>query len=217
MAPSSRSRTLSYAMPTETAPTISPSAATSGTLPRAERPRVPSSISMTSRPASASLGSVETGSPIRSALGCERRMPPRSMTTTYSAPVARRIRSAEDCTGLSAEGPERSRPAASDGSAAALCAMARARRMAWSSSCALSGARNSPVASMTTPPAMTSWVSRIWETARLGSPRRRALMEGNRMDSHGRPVPEEAESPLPGLPSHRRARFHCSLVVKWVS
>ncbi len=205
-------------MPTETAPTISPSAARSGTLPRAERPRVPSSISMTSRPARASLGSVETGSPIRSALGCERRMPSRSSTTTYSAPVARRIRSAEDCTGLSAEAPESRTPTASAGSAAALCAMARARRMAWSSSWALSGARNSPVASTATPAAMASWVSRIWETARLGSPRRRALMRGNRMGSNGRSAPAQAECLRPAcrVPHSRHARtvLHTSLRVK---
>ncbi|KIX78770.1 hypothetical protein SF23_04690, partial [Streptomyces sp. MBRL 10] len=101
-------------MPTDTAPTISPSAARSGTLPRAERPRVPSSISITSRPARASAGSVETGSPIRSGLGWARRMPSRSMTTTYSAPVARRIRSAAACTGLSGEGPVAMRSAASE-------------------------------------------------------------------------------------------------------
>lgn len=208
-------------MPTETAPTISPSAARRGTLPRADRPRVPSSISITSRPARASLGSVETGSPIRSALGCERRMPSRSSTTTYSAPVARRIRSAEACTGLSGEGPEASSPAASDGSAAALCAMARARRMAWSSSWELRGARNSPVARATTPAAMASWVSRIWETARLGSPRRRALMRGNRMGSNGRSAPAQAECFRPACrvrhSGHVRAVFQDSLRVKCVS
>jgi hypothetical protein len=51
----------------------------SGTFPRAARPSVPLSISMTFRPASASLGSVETTLPISSASVCDQRTPRRSM------------------------------------------------------------------------------------------------------------------------------------------
>ncbi|GHG16605.1 hypothetical protein GCM10018791_33900 [Streptomyces zaomyceticus] len=51
--------------------------------------------------------------------------------------------------------------------------MASARRMAWSSSWALSGARKSPVASPVTPVAMASCISRTCENTRWGHPNRR--------------------------------------------
>ncbi len=86
-------------MPTETAPTTVPSLSRSGTLPRAERPRVPLSISMTSLPARAWPGSVETMPPICFGSVCDQRTPRQSITTMYSAWVAFRIRSASCCTG----------------------------------------------------------------------------------------------------------------------
>ncbi len=149
-------------MPTETAPMTSPESFTSGTLPRAERPRVPLSISMTSRPRSASPGSVETTAPIRSAEGCDQRTPRPSMTTTYSAPVARLIRSAADCTGPRCDGSVLLRSSTMSGCAAVDWAMARARRIAWSSSWSLRGARNSPVTRIVTPVMMASCISRTW-------------------------------------------------------
>lgn len=190
MAASSRARTLSYSIPTETAPTIAPPESRSGTLPRAERPSVPLSISMTSSPASASLGSVETTLPICLPSVCDQRTPRRSMTTTYSAPVALRTRSASRCTGPSAAGRDATRSAASCGWAAVDSAMARARRIAWSSSWWLSGARNRPVASTVTPAAMASCISSTWEKTRCGQPNRRrpgaGVLGTALMPMHGR-------------------------------
>ncbi len=172
-------RTLSYSMPTETAPRRSarPRPRSSGTLPRADRPSVPLSISMTSRPARASLGSVETSLPICAGSGCDQRTPRVSMTTTYSAPVELRTRSASACTGPRTDGGPPVRSAASRGDAV-VPAMARARRMAWSSSCALSGARNRPVARTVTPVATANCISRTCENTRRGHPNRRRRVRG---------------------------------------
>lgn len=147
----SRARTLSYSMPTDTAPMMSPLASRSGTFPRAERPRVPLSICMISRPASGTLGSVETTLPIWRVSVCDQRTPSMFMITMYSAPLACRMRSATACTGPSTVGSEVFMSAAIWGWAAVVCAIARARCMAWSSSSLLRGARNRPVASTTTP------------------------------------------------------------------
>ncbi|CAM5397835.1 hypothetical protein SANTM175S_10415 [Streptomyces antimycoticus] len=113
-------------MPTDTAPMIRPSLERSGTLARAERPSVPTSICSTSRPASASPGSVETCSPIRAVVVCDQRTPRESITTMYSAPVARRIRSAARCTGPEGLGSVAARSRAMSGSAAVVWAMASA-------------------------------------------------------------------------------------------
>lgn len=126
-------------MPTDTAPTTSPDGPNNGTLPRAERPRVPLSISITSRPRNASPGSVETIAPIRWVSGCDQRTPRWFMTTTYSAPVARLTRSAADWTGPRSDGSVLVRSFTIPGWAAVLWAMARARRIAWSSSWSLRG------------------------------------------------------------------------------
>lgn len=121
-------------MPTETAPTTLPVVSRSGTLPRAERPRVPLSISMTSLPARAWRGSVETTRPISFGSVWDQRTPRMSITTTYSAPLAFRIRSASVCTGPPADGLVFCRSSAICGWAAVVCAIASARRIAWSSS-----------------------------------------------------------------------------------
>lgn len=162
----SRARTLSYAIPTDTAPITSPDGPNNGTLPRAERPRVPLSISITSRPRSASPGSVETTAPIRWVSGCDQRTPRWFMTTTYSAPVARLTRSAADWTGPPSDGSVLLRCSTMSGSAAVDWAMARARRIAWSSSWSLSGARKRPVTRIVTPVMMASCISRTWEKTR---------------------------------------------------
>ncbi|CAM5247399.1 hypothetical protein STENM327S_06803 [Streptomyces tendae] len=59
---------------------------------------------MTSWPDRACPGSVETTWPIRRGSVCDQRTPSRSITTTYSAWVASRTRSASRCTGPVAVG-----------------------------------------------------------------------------------------------------------------
>lgn len=112
------------------------------------------------------------------------------MITTYSAPVARLIRSASTCTGPPTPGREATRSSAMDGWAAVAAAMASARRIAWSSSWALSGARKSPVARTATPAAMASCMSSTWEKTRCGQPNRRrrgaAAVGGAVMSRHVR-------------------------------
>lgn len=146
-------------MPTETAPMMCPSSSRSGTLPRAERPSVPLSISMTSSPARAFVGEVETTLPICEVSLCDQRTQCVFITTTYSAPLALRIRSAATCTGPFTDGRVVCRSLAICGWAAVVCAIASARRMASLSSWALSGARNSPVASTATPAAIATCIS----------------------------------------------------------
>jgi hypothetical protein len=68
---SSRLAIRSSAMPADTSPTMRPSAARSGTLPRAERPSVPVSIAVTVCPERAGAGSVLTRWPIWAGLGWE--------------------------------------------------------------------------------------------------------------------------------------------------
>jgi hypothetical protein len=165
-------------MPTETAPTTVPSLSRSGTLPRAERPSVPLSISMTSLPAKACPGSVETMPPICLGSVCDQRTPRQSITTTYSALVTFRIRSASFCTGPFGEGGVSLTSAASPGCCAVVCAIASARRIAWSSSWLLRGARNNPVASTATPAAIATCISRTCENTRRGRPRRRRRAGG---------------------------------------
>lgn len=165
---SSRSRTLSYAMPTDTAPTILPPAPCSGTLARAERPRVPRSICMISRPERATLGSVETCRPIWVTSVCDQRTPRVSMTTMWRAPVARRIRSASSCTGPVTLGRVLTRSWASPGVAAVVWAIDSACRIACWSSWELSGARNSPVARVITPVVRATWTSSTWAKTRRG-------------------------------------------------
>lgn len=114
------------------------------------------------------LGSVETRSLIRAVSVCDQRTPRVSITTMYSAPVARRIRSASACTGPDGSGRVLSSWSTRPGSAAVVWAMERARRIAWSSSSWLSGARKSPVTSMTTPVVIATWVTRTWAKTRRG-------------------------------------------------
>lgn len=141
-----------------------------GTLPRAERPRVPLSISMTCLPPSASPGSVETCPPISEGVVCDQRTPRRSSTTMYSACVAFRIRSASLCTGPSLVGGAVRTPSAICGSWAVVRAIASALRIASWSSCLLNGARNSPVAITATPAAIATCISSTCENTRRGSP-----------------------------------------------
>ncbi|CAM5248808.1 hypothetical protein SVIOM342S_10088 [Streptomyces violaceorubidus] len=132
---------------------------------------MPLSISMTSRPDRACPGSVETTWPIRRGSVCDQRTPSRSITTTYSAWVASRTCSASRCTGPVAVGRVVRRSRATCGCCAVVCAIASARRIAWSSSWSPSGARNSPV-SMVTPAAIASCISSTCENTRRGRPRR---------------------------------------------
>lgn len=76
------------------------------------------------------------------------------MTTMYSAPVARLIRSAAVCTGPVGAGAVESSDSVICGWAAVLCAMA----------------------STVTPVAMANCISRTWEKTRCGQPSRRALL-----------------------------------------
>lgn len=122
---------------------------------------------------SAELGSVETTSPMREESVCDQRTPCLSMITTYSAPVDRLMRSAAAWTAPSVLGSVETSEAAICGCAAVLCAIARARRIAWSSSCSLSGARKRPVTRTVTPVTMASCISRTWEKTRFGQPNRR--------------------------------------------
>ena len=78
----------------QTSPMMVPLRSNSGTLPRADRPSVPRSMTTTSCPDRAADGSVLTFRPISARFGWASRMPRRSVTTTKSAPVAWRIRSA---------------------------------------------------------------------------------------------------------------------------
>lgn len=77
---------------------------------------------------------METTRPIWVTSLCDQRTPFVFITTTYSAPLARRIRSAAVCTGPFTDGSDVCRSSAMRGWAAVVCAIASARRMAWSSS-----------------------------------------------------------------------------------
>ncbi|GAB7030527.1 hypothetical protein JCM4914_19880 [Streptomyces platensis subsp. malvinus] len=80
--------------------------------------------------------------------------------------------------------------------------MASARRIAWSSSWALSGARNRPVASAVTPAAMASCISSTWEKTRCGQPSRGRLRRGpvvwRALDVSCGPVASRGEEGLAG-------------------
>src|SRR6266508_1289422 len=118
-------RISSVAKPTLTSPTTAPVPSRSGTFARADRPSVPRSTITTSRPDSAADGSVLTGWPSRSGLGCDRRSPVPSVTTTNSAPVRARTASARACTTCS--GSCRAAAFPITGSAATVRATASAR------------------------------------------------------------------------------------------
>ncbi len=194
MLPSSRPRTLSYAIPTDTAPTIRPRPSRSGTLARADRPSVPVSICRTSRPASGRLGSVETCRPISAGFGCDQRTPRVSITTMYSALVAVRIRSASACTGPRGSGPVATSSRARSGSAAVVWAIDSARRIAWSSSSAPSGARNRPVARTITPVVMTTCAVRTCAKIRRG---RRIRIPASLVSRYHRTAPRRPGPPRP--------------------
>ena len=118
-----------------------------------------------------------------------------------------------------ADGREASRSSATCGWAAVVAAMASARRMAWSSSWAPSGARKSPVASTATPAAMASCMRSTWEKTRRGQPSRRrrgvVLVGGAVMDRHVRRPGAASRNP-PGItvrsPRPATARAPCPVV-----
>jgi hypothetical protein len=151
-------------MVTVTSPTMAPFASRSGTRARAEGPDPPISTARTVRPASTAVGSVPTRWPINSGRECDRRIPRRLPSTTFDAPVARRIASARRCT----KPPRslRATAATSSGVIAIVRAMPSAR-ISYSRSRrprAAYSASSTPTTSV--PTRIRTWSRRIWVDSR---------------------------------------------------